>query len=443
MLNSIYMGMVDVLGRDEQSRVEVFRTRWEAYYGKMPKPLKVEPGRIDDNVRLNYARMIVDKGVSFLFGKDVGFELDETAKTTAEEWLTACWTANKKMTMLQNLALVGGVTGHAFVKIVTGSNLPRLVVLDPETVTVGLAPDDRNEILNYQIAYGAKDPKTGKPISVRQVIERDNSRPQGGASRWHITDQIGDLERLSWTTINDEVWPYPFSPIVDSQNLPAPGEFWGTSDLEEDILEIVQAINFTASNTARIIRFHAHPKTWGRGFQAKDLKVGVDDTIILPNEKAELHNLEMQSDLASSLAMQDKLKQALCEISRVPEVAAGNLDRVGALSGLALQILYQPLLEKTETKRLLYGDLLTELNRRLLASGGLGDDLQTVVQWQEVLPKDPLQERQAAMIDRQLGVSDDTLLTRFGYSPDLERQKKQNAAAALGEGILSSFDKGE
>lgn len=434
--NSIYMSLLDLLGRDEQSRVEIMRKRWEAYYGKLPPALKVKPGAADDNIRLNYARMIVDKGVSFLFGQEVGFELSETEETEAEQWLDAVWARNRKMTLLQNAALVGGVTGHVFIKIVPAQPYPRLVVVDPETVTVSLAPDDAQQILSYQIAYTSKDPKTGKPVGIRQVIERDGAR-------WRITDQIGDLERLTWTTVGEAVWPYEFSPIVDCQNLPAPGEFWGQSDLEDDVIEIIRAINFIASNTARIIRFHAHPKTWGRGFMAKDLRIGVDETIILPGENAELRNLEMQSDLASSLRYLDTLRQALHEISRVPEVATGNLDRAGSLSGVALQILYQPLLEKTGTKRLLYGDMLVELNRRLLAIGGYGDDLHTTLHWQEVLPQDQMQERQAALIDMQLGVSQDTLLQRLGYDPDLERQKRELNSAQLGEQILSAFDRGQ
>ncbi|MEZ0396821.1 MAG: phage portal protein [Anaerolineales bacterium] len=434
--NVIYSSLLDVLGRDEQSRVEVMRRRWEAYYGKLPPVLKVRPGQMDDNVRINYARMIVDKGVSFLFGQDVGFEIDEVEETDAEQWLSAVWQANRKMSLLQTAALVGGVTGHVFVKIVPADPYPRLIVIDPETVTMSLAPDDAQQILSYQISYTEQDPKTKKPVGIRQVIERDGLH-------WRIVDQVGDLERLTWSTVNEAVWPYEFSPIVDCQNLPAPGEFWGQSDLEDDVIEIIRAINFIASNTARIIRFHAHPKTWGRGFTAKDLRIGVDETIILPGENGELRNLEMQSDLASSLRYLDMLRQALHEISRVPEVATGNLDQAGSLSGVALQILYQPLLEKTNTKRLLYGDMLIELNRRLLAIGGFGDELHTALHWQEVLPQDPMQERQAALIDIQLGVSQDTLLQRLGYDPDLERQKREAASADLGEQLLMAFDKGQ
>lgn len=434
-MNSIYMGLVDIIGNDNQSRLEITRRRWEAYYGKLQPALRTRAGQYDDNVKINYARMIVDKGVSFLFGQDVGFEINELQETESEQWLKEVWSRNRKMNLLQNAALVGGVTGHVFVKIVPLPTYPRLVVIDPETVTVSLAPDDHNYILSYQISYTSVDPKTSKPVAIRQVIERNGTN-------WQITDQIGDIEKLSWSTISSVVWPYDFSPIVDCQNLPAPGEFWGQSDLEDDVIDIINAINFIASNTSRIIRFHAHPKTWGRGFSAKDLKIGIDETIVLPGENSELHNLEMHSDLASSLQYLRELKNALHELSRVPEIATGNLDRVGALSGVALQILYQPLIEKTNTKRLCYGDLLIELNRRLLATGGFGDDLRTELHWQDILPRDVMQDRQAALIDMQLGVSQDTILRRLGYNPELEKEKRADEASNLGDALLDKFDKG-
>lgn len=169
----------------------------------------------------------------------------------------------------------------------------------------------------------------------------------------------------------------------------------------------------------------------------------MDETIILPGENAELRNLEMQSDLASSLRYLVMLRQALHEIAGVLKMVMGNLERLGGLSGVALPILYQPLLEKTNTKRLLYGGMLVELNRRMLAIGGFGDDLSTALHWQGVLPRDPMQERQAALIDMQLSVSQDTLLQRLGYDPDLERQKREVGGADLGEQILRAFDRGQ
>ena len=252
-----------------------------------------------------------------------------------------------------------------FVKIVPNAPYPRLVVLDPATVTPTWAPDDIETVLSYRIQYPAIDPKTGKPIVIRQLIELDGAV-------WRITDQVSRADSTRGYTA-EATWPYPWPPIVDCQNLPNPNEYWGISDLEEDVLQLNGAINFVLSNLARIVRFHAHPKTWGKGFTAQQLSIAVDETIVLPSPDAELRNLEMLGDLSSSIALYERLREALHEISRIPEVATGKLESTGQLSGVALASLYPPLLEKTETKRRYLRRLLVD-QPRLLALGGHGED---------------------------------------------------------------------
>lgn len=436
-INPATLALSELAAAEEMARANRIAQRWRIYHGQHPKPLKIRHGQPDDNVIVNFARVIVDKGVSFLFGQDLRFELDETAETEVEQWLDACWRVNRQMTTLAKLALNGAIAGHAFIKIVPqpGSPYPRLIVLDPATVTVRWDPDDLEQVTRYTISYPALDPATGKPVRLRQVIERDGPV-------WVITDQRASAESAAWQTVGEARWPYPWPPVVDCQNLPCPNEYWGISDLEDDLLALNAAISFVLSNLARVIRFHAHPKTWGKGFTANQLNIAVDETIVLPSPDAELRNLEMQSDLASSIALYQRLREALHEISRVPEVATGKLENAGSLSGVALAILYQPLIEKTQTKRRTYGDLLIEVNRRLLALGGFGEDNQTVIHWPELLPSDPLAVRQAALLDQQLGVSADTLLQRLGYDPDLERAKREVGSAALGEQLLTAFERG-
>jgi hypothetical protein len=428
--------LVDAVAADELARATGIARRWRYYHGLHPRPLRVRPGEVDDNVIVNYCRLIVDKGVSWLVGKDIRFELDETAETPAEEWLEACWQANRQALLLHNLALTGAVAGHAFVKIVPGQPYPRLVVLDPASVTVRWLPDDLGTVVAYRVRYPALDPQLGKAVTVRQRIERQDD------GTWLVTDERS-VEGGPFATVRQVRWGYPWPPIVECQNLPYPNDYWGLSDLEDDVLALNDGINFHRSNIARILRYHAHPKTWGKGFTAQHLNVAVDETIVLPSPDAELRNLEMQSDLASSLQAVRALEERLHEVSRVPEVATGKLESAGNLSGVALQILYQPLIEKTETKRLLYGDLLVELNRRLLALGGFGEDNRVTLHWPELLPSDPLQERQALLIDQQLGVSQDTLLQKLGYDPDLERQKREAGSAQLGDQLLAAFAKGQ
>lgn len=426
---------------EERARLERWGNAWAWYFGNNPKPLTVKPNQANDNVTINYARLIVNTAASYLFGVEPTFQLDATATTEseAETWLNECWRVNKKMLLLQKVAINGAVCGHTFIKIIPDSPLtpgfPRLIAMNPEYVTVVTDPDDIDLVWRYIIAYPARG-KNGEHLTIKQTMERND------AGRWTITDEVSEGSQ-KFRIVRQAVWPWAWAPIIDCQNLPSPNEYYGIADLEPDVLAVNHAINFTMSNLQRIIRFHAHPKTWGRGFNASQLKVGVDETIVLPGENAELHNLEMQSDLTSSLAYYARLKEALHEVSRVPEVATGKLESTGALSGVALQLLYGPLVQATEAKRLTYGEMLTELNLRLLEMGGRVAPQTPTIVWPEILPKNALEERQVALLDKQLGASADTLLTQLGYDAEAEAAKKETEMANMGEQLLTAFDRGQ
>lgn len=428
--------MQDIVRMTEYDRLEKFRRNWEIYYGKGAKPLRVSYGAADDNLRMNFSRMFIDKGVAFLFGKEVKFELAKGEVTPEEQYLADVWQANKKMSLLQKIATSGGVCGTVFVKIKWQPGMdPRLILWDPETVTVTLAEDDIDHVIAYKLRYPSTDVE-GKEIVIQQLIEQDGNG-------WLITDKRGEANSNSMQTVGTpQKWPYLFSPVVHCQNMIAPHEFWGMSDTEDDLVEAIDKENFTVSNILKILRYHAHPKTWGRGVGKSDVRINADDLILLPGENSSLQNLEMQSDMASSIQMYKELKQFIHELARVPEVATGKLDTVGQLSGVALEILYQPLLEKTEAKRVTYGEMIIELNRRLLALGGFGDNLLTTLHWQGMLPKDQVQQTTAALSKKQLGVSSDTLIQEFGYDPDVERTKKLKEID-LGRALLGAFDHGE
>lgn len=424
---------------EERARLEQWRKAWDAYFGTFPATLKVKPGQADDNVAVNYVRLIVDKGVAFLFGQAVQWELDsETSeRTPAELWLDECVRRSGGQLLWQKLAVNGGVCGHAFLKIVPAAQpggYPRLVNLSPEYVTVVSDPDDIDVVLRYIIEYPARGAE-GEQLTIRQTIERI----EGG--RWTVTDEVS-VNGRQWETRAAILWPWSWPPIVDCQNLPSPNEYYGIADVEEDVLKLNYAINFTLSNLQRVIRFHAHPKTWGTGFTTNMLPADVDKTIVLP-AGATLANLEMQSDLASSIAYYERLKEALHETAHVPEVATGKLDSAGQLSGVALRILYQPLLDRTEQKRLTYGALLIELFRRLLDMAGYGDANLTTLHWPDLVPENRMEVLQAALLEKQLGTSDDTLLRELGRDPDAERAKQETNGDELGEQLLAAFDRGQ
>lgn len=428
---------------EERARLLAYARGWQYYYGRHEETLPVKPKQPNHNVKVNFVRLAVDVAVAFLFGTEVKFELDPNSEddTPAEAWLRACWQANGHMLLLQKAAINGSVCGHMFLKIVpegasfggAAERYPKVINLSPEYVSVQTDPDDIDQVWRYRIEYPAVG-KDGKQLTIRQDLERLDS------GYWRITDAIArGAEKFEVQRTAD--WPYTWPPLIDCQNLPAPNEYYGQPDVDEDLLELNRSINFLLSNMGRIIYFHGHPKTWGKGFRTEELKVAVDETLVLESPDAELHNLEMASDLASSLELYGRLKEAWHEVSRTPEVATGKVESTGQLSGVALRILYAPLINKTESKRLTYGALLVELNRRLLELGGFGPANVCALHWGELTPSDPLSERQVALLDEQLGVSQDTLLTRLGFDADSEREKREREAGDLGEQLLTAFDR--
>ncbi len=423
--------MRDILA-EERDRQKKITTAWKYYEGQHPKPLQVDPGKLDDNVIANFARFIVDQGVSFLFGDDLKFDLDENTneRTPDEEWLDEVWRANDKMATLYELGMNGAVAGHAFLKIVLdpAEEYPRLVVLDPTNVTAFSDPHDVGRVIRYRIQY----PITG--ADGRQKTFRQTIRREGNV--WTILEEEAPLDGADFRPIGPPItWPYPFAPIVDCQNLVRPNLFWGLADLEEDVLGLNRALNFILSNNQRINKHFGDPQTIAKGVELKDIKRAVGSIWTIPggtkDNPTDVFNLEMQSDGAFSMEQYKRVKESLHETAEVPEVATGKMESTGQLSGVALAILYGPMVKRTGRKRFTYGGLFVETNRRLLIIGKRDGTQRSEIHWPEIVPGDRVAEGQALLQDQEMGASKDTLLQKRGYDPEKEREKRELEADEL------------
>lgn len=436
-INMTDLEMNAPLSDTHKERQKLFDTYWNYYRGKHKKWIKTKPHQYDDNVTLNFSRRVVNKGVQFLFGKEVTFEIDESDERTAEEeYLDTVWgTSEQKQMLLQAIAINGFVTGTPFVRLYpaeqgVANSLPRIVNLDPSNVDVITHDDDVEMVMAYHIVW-----KSGK-MWKRHIIALDE------AGRWFIEEQEKGERDPQFVTVDTVPWAWDFAPVVHCQNQPNPNSVWGISDLEE--ADINDAINFTASNINRILRFHAHPKTVLTGASPSDvMPTAVDGLWSMTNPEAKVHNLEMQSDLQSSMAYLQSLKNAYSKITGVPELDPEQVN-VGALSGFALRILYGDLLEATRIKRNTYGDLLSQINRRLLLMAGKADyDVSNV--WQDPLPSSDKEQAETLEIDVRNGVSQETYLERRGYNVEREQERKADEAAAqgnIGSALLAAFDQG-
>lgn len=446
------------LTTDEKERRMTMREAWKAYRGQFVPPLKKRDGKTaaPENTMVNRCAPIIDKGVSFLFGQVVKVEGKELTQAEAE-YIASCWgDDDDMMSMLAKVAMNGGVCGQSFVRILEPNDdddFPRIVNLDPQTVTVITDDDDCETVLAYLIEYSIPQ-RTGMPLTRRQAIWRIDPDGNAAADGGYCPDDtwmIQHLERIgengSFQPVGDPIlWPYPFSPIVDCQNLPNPNEFWGLSDLPPELIAINNSINFSKSNFNKILKHHAHPKTFFIGTEAGQISFGVDDAPCLP-EGADMKMLEMHGDLKASMDFQRELRDDMDEQSRVPAVALGRLEALpkGNISGVALQLLFMPLLEKTTQKQRQYGRLIREVCRRVLALGGKAKydpRMKIEVHWQALLPIDDLAAAQTAQIlVSALGLSQDTALRDLGFDPDeqadlkAKEQQRQVTAFSRGQGM--------
>jgi hypothetical protein len=417
---------------EHRQRAELFGMLWDYYRGKHRRPLVIKPGQANDNVIVNYSRRVVDKSVAFLFGKPVGFEVQDERQ---EEYLTQVWgTDEQKAMFLQEIGINGGVCGTSFVRLYpaeTRNTLPRIVTLNSGLMDIVTNPDDIDMIVSYRIVW-----QSGEAWKRHRIDLQENGT-------WMIAEEVSERGANQWRLVDETAWPWQFAPIFWCQNRPNPVDIWGISDLEE--ADMNDAINFTASNISRILRYHAHPRTIGTGFSAAELQnTAVDQFWSIPKADASVFNLEMQSDLASAYQFWAGLREAFSKITGVPDLDPEKVN-VGQLSGFALRILYSDLIELTSVKRNTYGEMLAGLNAAMLEMAGLGANVDVRVTWEDPLPADQASNVQLLALDRQQGLSLESYLEQRGYDPDRELERIQQERAAqstLGEELLRAFERG-
>jgi hypothetical protein len=390
-----------------------------AYYrGKQRKALRVRPGQPDDNIILNTCARVIDQSVSMLVGKLPSFT------ATSEPGQIRCSQLlhdNEAELFLHNLAVHGAVSGHVFVKLVPDDVIGvRWVNLNPKYVNVFWSPDDMARVTCYSIRW-----QSGKIINREDIIQDE-------VGRW-IIRRLKKTGDAPWIAGEDMVWMQEFPPIVDWQNLPNSLSYYGDSDIQNTTLN--DTINFVASNINRILKFHAHPKTILTGARKGDIdETAVDGLWSLSNPDAKVNNLEMQSDLASSMNFLDKIEREFYAQNRAIDIT-GIKDQVGQLTNFGLRTMFKDALDKLTTKQTIYGNGLAEILER---SGEIiGVDLsEPTIAWADPLPFNDLEQVQRQNIEITLGtLSKQTASQERGRDWETEQQRIQEEKTADSSGL--------
>lgn len=429
--------MVQEAAESDAERIQRIARAWDHYQNGPPAPLSVSDDGHDDNVRINYAELIVDKGVSFLFGPTgLTFQIEQDAAGTTLARLDEEWPLASRLIALHQLAVNGGVTGHAILRLKRDPT--RVYVVDPNTFEAEWDDEDISNVLRYKITWNAADVEIGEATARRQRFEPVENI-------WVVYDEVSDAEGDNWRVISEERWPYPWPPIFDCQHLPAPNEYYGKAALETDVLNLTETLSLLASRMNKIVRHNGHPVPYVTGQAAKDiasLDVAIGQMIALPDKDAKVGQLELNADLTSSITLWRELRQALHEVTKIPEVATGKLENAGALSGVALSILYGPAVELGSMLRLTYGPMLASLAARILEMAGQRD-LVVTPQWPNIIPED--READATRDEAELRmrvISRQTVSERRGYDWEEEQRRMTDEAEAAAEAAIDAFNRG-
>jgi len=406
------------------------------YDGDHPAPLKVKKGQ-DDNIITNHIGVNVNRSVSRMLRGGVEFELPDNA-TAQQEYIDEVWRVNKKDILLFKWALYGAVFGTAYMKIVpdklddplTGDVelYPRLVALYPDIVRMKTAPDDVDTVIRYRIEWT-------DPEDTQEIVYREDTTKQENDT-WMV-ENFEKHGSAQWQLISSVDWPYNFAPIVHNQNLPSLNSVYGMDEIS-DAVNTQNKYNFTMSNTSKIIKHHAHPRTIFKGIsksQIETLDDSVDSAIVLNNPDAEAYNLELQSELASSREFAGDLQRNMATIMRETDMASIE-QNLGDLTNFGLRVLYTDAIDKNNTKRMLYGEALEQINRILLVLNGNEGEASNpgTIKWGDALVTNIQEEIQADKMALEMGIVDKQAVAersiyqdRYGIEWE-ELQERNNTA---------------
>jgi Phage portal protein, SPP1 Gp6-like/Domain of unknown function (DUF4055) len=424
------------------------------------------------NLVVNYARAVVDKGVSYLFGRGVHLsvpsfefqvpslesaplgtrnsELGTRDSDLAEALLGQLAEDNDLDLLLLQAATNAAVLGDAVLKVFVesgtsslsgrGGGRVRLVNIDPFNVFPTWAGDDltlREVALTGRISVAEAAERYG-PLGALPPDPRGFPSPvlSGGleAQPPVATVEIWSDQRyrlvVGSQTVHDGPNPYGFIPFVHVPNLQPPNSRWGQSDLL-DLIPLNRELNERMSDQADVIRYHADPPVVFRGVEEhSDLPVGPGTVWDLPRD-ADVTLLEWRGNVPTLQEHIDRVLRALYEVTETPRTSFGDSGRL--LSGVALETELQPLVQRTLRKRVSWTAALRRCNQMLLmlaerVSGlapGAFAPYRSQIVWPPMLPRDDEAEarRNLALVAGRLR-SHTTAIGALGdLDPEAELQR--------------------
>jgi hypothetical protein len=319
---------------------------------------------------------------------------DEAASAVrlAEQALHDVYARHDQHTIDVQSALDAAVLGDGAFKVTWSARreAPLVAPVDPATLWAWWEPDNPNEVRRVVQRYSVSP----------EEAERLFSRPapvdpwEAGSRLTVVEDWRAERYRveLQGETVVDAENPYGWIPYVIYPNIARPHEFWGASDLE-DLIDVCRELNGRMTTISRILQVSGYPITVLENVTGSDgIRAEAGAVWELPDDsKAYLLDM-LGGGVGLHIEYVNLLYRQLHDLSETPRTAFGDAGR--ALSGVALEVEIQPLVQKVMRKRRAWDAVYRRRNALVLdlleRFGGLeiGGLRRTEAVWGQILPSD-------------------------------------------------------
>lgn len=434
----------DLTAKEQVVRTSYINARWAYYDGDHHKWLSVPKGTKDDNLIINLCGRSVDKTVEFIGAPECfyadGYEDNPDIVEPNQAALDALY--EQYDDIIPEIVLSGLIAGHSFIKLYfDATGKAAMVPLDPTYCTVFWDAMNTRIPLFYRLQW-----KQGDTAYRQDIVPNTMLASEGELSALNLVPSywmIYDYKQVSlsdkWVSTNEQRWEYPFAPLVEWAYKKRPHQYYGVSFLHNAI-PLNDALNFIASNSARILKHHAHPKTFvfGTEIEAENAVGGIWDN--LP-ESARIETLELQSDLGSSLRLLEMLRNEFFANARVVDSASVR-DKVGNLTNFGVKMLYSDMSEMVDGYRDAVEGGLSECLLRMMDINGIALAYRPDAEWEDILPENRLEILQAATVEQSLGTTSERTLTQsIGRDPDVEAKLKAEEGTVAVDAQVNALEK--
>lgn len=318
----------------------------------------------EPQLTFNYTRALSDFITNFTFSRGVYFKTAHEYEHIVPGLLKRIWEVhNDKDQVLWDMGQQGGVSGDCFVKVAweppytdpAGYEHPgrvRILPLNSSYCFPEWHPHDRSRLIRFKLKYrfwGSTPEGTRQVFTYTEILTDEKIEE-------YVNDDLIDQRPNPLGTI----------PVAHIPNVMISGSPWGLADIA-DITSLNREYNEKAVEISDIINYHAAPVTIITGAKATNLEKGPKKVWSIPPKEAQVYNLEGGTQaVGPAMEYLESIKRSMHEMTGVPESALGQMQPISNTSGVALAIMYQPMMQRYHMKRMSYSIGLQKINELAL-----------------------------------------------------------------------------